>query len=78
MSLPPEYAWIGLVVMGTIFVFVADLIGNAVNFQSRIGNALTTTVVFAVLFAFFIYVHYGSVMLTDWGFAVMNPAPTGQ
>jgi Mn2+/Fe2+ NRAMP family transporter len=75
MLLPPEYAWIGLVVMGAIFVFVADLIGNTLNFESRFINALTTTIVFAVAFAFFIYFRYGSVMLTEWGVAVMNPVP---
>jgi Mn2+/Fe2+ NRAMP family transporter len=75
MLLPPEYAWIGLVIMGTIFVFVADLIGNTLYFHNRFMNALTTSIVFAVAFAFFIYFRYGSVMLTDWGVAVMNPAP---
>jgi len=75
MLLPPEYAWIGLVIMGTVFVFVADLIGNTLHFQNRFMNALTTTIVFAVAFAFFIRFRYGSVMLTDWGVAVMNPVP---
>jgi Mn2+/Fe2+ NRAMP family transporter len=75
MLLPPEYAWIGLVAMGAIFVFIADLIGNTLNFESRFINAFTTTIVFAVAFAFFIYFRYGSVMLTEWGVAVMNPTP---
>jgi hypothetical protein len=75
MLLPPEYAWIGLVVMGAIFVFIADLIGNTLNFESRFINAFTTMIVFAVAFAFFIYFRYGSVMLTEWGVAVMNPTP---
>ena len=75
MLLPPEYAWFGLVLLGSIFVFVSDLIGNSINFENRFVNALTTTIVFSVAFAFFIYVRYGSVMLTDWGFVVMNPVP---
>jgi len=75
MLLPPEHAWIGLVIMGSLFVFVADLIGNTFNFENRFVNALTTTVVFTAGFALFIYFRYGSVMLTDWGFAVMNPTP---
>jgi hypothetical protein len=75
MLLPPEYAWIGLVFMGAVFVFVADLIGNTLSFNNRFMNALTTTITFAVLFAVFIYVRYGSVMLTDWGVAVIKPAP---
>jgi hypothetical protein len=73
MLLPPEYAWFGLVLLGSIFVFVSDLIGNTINFENRFVNALTTTIVFSVAFAFFIYVRYGSVMLTDWGLVVMNP-----
>ena len=75
MLLPPEYAWIGLVIMGAVFVFIADLIGNTLSFQNRLINALTTTLVFAAAFAFFIYFRYGSVMLTDWGLAVMRSAP---
>jgi hypothetical protein len=75
MLLPPEYAWIGLVIMGTVFVFIADLIGNTLHFHNRFMNALTTTIVFAVAFAFFIRFRYGSVMLTDWGVAVINPVP---
>ena len=75
MLLPPEYAWFGLILMGSIFVFVSDLIGNTINFENRFVNALTTTIVFSVAFAFFIYVRYGSVMLTDWGLVVMNPHP---
>ena len=75
MLLPPEYAWFGLVLMGSVFVFVSDLIGNTINFENRFANALTTTVVFSLAFAFFIYVRYGSVMLTDWGLVVMNPHP---
>ena len=75
MLLPPEYAWFGLVLLGSVFVFVSDLIGNTINFENRFVNALTTTIVFSVAFAFFVYVRYGSVMLTDWGLVVMNPHP---
>jgi hypothetical protein len=31
--------------------------------------------VFSVAFALLIYFRYGTVMLTDWGFAVMQKAP---
>jgi hypothetical protein len=75
MLLPPEYAWIELVIIGTVVVFVADLIGNTISFHSRFMNAFTTAIVFAVAFALLIYFRYGTVMLTDWGFAVMRPAP---
>jgi len=75
MLLPPEYAWIGLVAMGAVLVFIADLIGNTLSFHNRFLNALTTAIVFAAAFAFFIYFRYGSVMLTDWGLSVMRSAP---
>ena len=50
MLLPPEYAWIELVIIGTVAVFVADLIGNTISFQNRFMNALTTATVFAAAF----------------------------
>jgi len=75
MVLPPEYAWIELVIIGTAAVFVADLIGNTISFNNRFMNALTTAIVFSVAFALLIYFRYGTVMLTDWGFAVMQKAP---
>jgi hypothetical protein len=51
MLLPPEYAWIELVIIGAVAVFVADLIGNTISFQNRFMNALTTATVFAAAFA---------------------------
>jgi hypothetical protein len=75
MLLPPEYAWLELIVLGAVFVFVADLIGNTINFQGRFINAVTTMIVFAVMFALFVRIRFGSVMLTEWGLAVMNPIP---
>jgi hypothetical protein len=75
MVLPPEYAWIELVIIGTAAVFVADLVGNTISFNNRFMNALTTAIVFSVAFALLIYFRYGTVMLTDWGFAVMKKAP---
>ena len=75
MVLPPEYAWIELVIIGTAAVFVADLVGNTISFNNRFMNALTTAIVFSVAFALLIYFRYGTVMLTDWGFAVMHKAP---
>ena len=44
MLLPPEYAWIELVIIGTVAVFVADLIGNTSSFQNCFMNAFTTGV----------------------------------
>ena len=73
MLLPPEYAWFGLVLMGSIFVFVSDMVGNTINFENRLVNAFTTAIVFSVVFAFFVYFRYGCVMRTGWGFVGMSP-----
>jgi hypothetical protein len=75
MVLPREYAWIGLVLIVAVAVFVADLIGNMISFKNRVMNALTTAGVSAVAFGLLVYFLYGTVMLTSWGFAVMHSAP---
>jgi len=75
MVLQPEYAWIGLVLIVAVAVFVADLIGNMISFKNRVMNALTTAGVSAVAFGLLVYFLYGTVMLTSWGFAVMHSAP---
>lgn len=75
MVLPPEYAWIELVIIGAVVVFVADLIGNMISFQSRLVNALTTAIVFAVAFSLVIYLRFGTVLIMEWGFAFMRPPP---
>jgi len=75
MVLPPEYAWLELVVVGAVAVFIADLIGNLIDFHGRFANAFTTAIVFAVLFGLSIQLRYGTVMLMKWGFAVVRSAP---
>jgi hypothetical protein len=75
MVLPPEYAWVELVIIAGIVVFVCDLIGNTISFKSRVMNAFATAIVFAVVFSLAIYLRYGSVLIMKWGFAMMRPAP---
>lgn len=75
MLLPPEYAWLELVAIGAVAVFIADMIGNLIAFRGRFANALTTALVFAVVFGSAIHLRYGTVLLMKWGFAVMRPAP---
>ena len=75
MFLTPEYAWLELVIIGAVAVFIADLIGNLIDFHGRFANAFTTAIVFAVIFGLSIQLRYGTVMLMKWGFAVMRPAP---
>jgi hypothetical protein len=75
MVLPAEYAWIELVMIGAAVVFISDLIGNMISFESRPLNALTTAVVFAVVFSLTIYLRYGNILMMEWGFAMMRPTP---
>ena len=42
--------WLQPVLIAAAVVFVLDLIGNMLSFSNRIVNALTTALVFAVLF----------------------------
>jgi hypothetical protein len=75
MILPPEYAWVELVIIGAAVVFISDLIGNMISFESRPLNALTTAIVFAVAFSLTIYLRYGNILMMEWGFAMMRPTP---
>lgn len=75
MAFSPEFAWLELVVIAGVVVFISDLIGNLISFQSRPMNALTTAIVFAILFSLTIYLRFGTVLLMEWGFAMMRPAP---
>ncbi len=50
MSLPTDYVWLEPVLIAAAVVFVIGLIGNALSFSSRVGNALVTAIVFAVIF----------------------------
>jgi hypothetical protein len=75
MVLPAEYAWVELVIIGAAVVFISDLIGNMISFESRPLNALTTAVVFMVAFSLTIYLRYGNILMMEWGFAMMRPTP---
>lgn len=45
-----DLGWLQPVLIGAAVVFVLDLIGNMISFSNRFMNALTTALVFAVLF----------------------------
>ncbi|MBK9078169.1 MAG: hypothetical protein WBP38_03820 [Hyphomicrobium sp.] len=47
--------WLQPVLIAAAVVFVLDLIGNMLSFSNRIVNALTTALVFAVLFGALIH-----------------------
>jgi hypothetical protein len=72
--LPPEFAWLELVLIAAGVVFFVDLIGNMLSFSSRIVNALVTAIVFAVIFGSLTYLAYkdGAPMPT---ISVPSPEP---
>lgn len=45
-----DLGWLQPVLIAAAVVFVLDLIGNMISFSNRVLNALTTAIVFAVLF----------------------------
>lgn len=53
--------WLQPVLFAAAVVFVLDLVGNMISFSNRIVNALTTALVFAVLFGSLI--HFGLVKM---------------
>ena len=64
--LPAEYMWLQPVLIAAVVVFIIDLIGNTLSFSSRVGNAITTAIVFFVVFAILVYLNLG-------GFNVASP-----
>lgn len=56
-----QFSWLQPVLIAAAVVFVLDLIGNMISFSNRIMNALTTALVFAVLFGSLI--HFGLVKM---------------
>jgi hypothetical protein len=62
--------WLQPVLIAAAVVFVLDLIGNMLSFSNRIVNALTTALVFAILFGTLI--HLG---LVKMDVSTMQPTP---
>ena len=56
-----DLGWLQPVLIGAVVVFFLDLIGNMLSFSNRFVNALTTALIFAVLFGSLI--HLGIVQL---------------
>jgi uncharacterized membrane protein len=50
MILPTDYSWLEPVLLAAVVVFFVDLIGNFISFSNRFLNALTTALVFAIVF----------------------------
>jgi hypothetical protein len=50
-----DLGWLQPVLIGAVIVFLLDLIGNMISFSNRFLNALTTGIVFAVVFGGLIY-----------------------
>ena len=61
MFLPAPAAWLEPVIVGAAIVFVIDLIGNLMSFNSKIMNAFVTALLFAAIFAALLYTGIGRV-----------------
>ncbi len=72
MPAPSGFAFIELILITGVLVFVIDLVGNTLNFRGPFVNALTTALVFAVTFSFLLYFRFGSVTLNEWGLMVQH------
>ena len=66
--------WVQPVLIGALVVFFLDLIGNFISFSNRFLNALTTAIVFAVVFGALI--HFGLVRLDVTTMSATVPAAT--
>ena len=74
MFLPSDFFWLELPLIGAAVVFFIDLIGNMISFNNRILNALTTALVFLLVFGAINYINYreGNLPPTP---AVVQPSP---
>ena len=67
MFLPAQFAWFQPVLIASIVVFIIDLVGNTITFATRWFSALTSAVLFAIVFGALVYLGYGSVTMTVVG-----------
>ena len=67
-------AWLMPVLIAAVIVFVVDLIGNYIDFNNRIVNALVQAVLFAVIFgALTAYFTVGDATVTEIGTEPLGP-----
>ena len=64
MLLPAQYAWFEPVLIASIVVFVIDLIGASIAFGNRFLSALTSAILFALVFGALVYFGYGNVSMS--------------
>ncbi len=69
-----QFMWLQPVLIAAAVVFFLDLIGNMISFSNRVVNALTTAIVFAVLFGALI--HFGLVKMDVTTIPVSAPVET--
>lgn len=69
-----QFAWLQPVLIAAAVVFVLDLVGNMISFSNRFLNALTTAIVFAVLFGTLIHLGIVKLDVTAVPAAVEVPA----
>jgi hypothetical protein len=69
-----QFAWLMPVLIAAIIVFIVDLIGNYIEFNNRILNALVQAVLFAIVFgALTAYFTIGEVSVTEVTITPVEP-----
>lgn len=62
-----QETWLRMIAYSAALVFVLDLVANMISFSNRLGNALVTAVLFAILL--------GALMYTTGGVPTSLPKP---
>ena len=70
-----DLGWLQPVLIGAVIVFLLDLIGNMISFSNRFLNALTTGIVFAVVFGALIQTGTARSFIRDRVSGSMNAPP---
>lgn len=75
MILPADLSWLEPVLLASVVVFFIDLIGNMISFSNRFLNALSTAIVFAIVFGGLSFFLVNGGKLTSLPVPAAAPAP---
>jgi len=64
MFLRAKYAWFAPVLIASIVVFIINLVGASIAFDSHFFSALVSAILFALVFGTLVYFGYGSVSMS--------------
>jgi hypothetical protein len=64
MFSPAKYAWFAPVLIASIVVFMINLVGASIAFDSHFLSSLVSAILFALVFGILVYFGYGSVSMS--------------